>query len=461
MKYFFIPIVFFLSLLAVKDAGAVNYVLDYENNLAGNDSLITASNPVGENFYATANSIGKIVLTSSVSSTTTANVNKVIEYWICEGSPDEFHWTTTYNCGAGNHTLASGTSTLSYHSDYHSYFTFPSVGLSPGHQYYIALGGNYNEISVVFEYNALVAVDRAEYLLLDYGSYGVKRTLTYKRYADSDQSDYFLSFDYPIDYSVSTSSIKDFNIWRLDFNYDATSTGCYIRIDYGKNELNLDYVDIDSGVATVGDTSWEMQKMNRLDDGFWYALGRLYCQTYDTPINWIASTSVIQFHIDHINGLDNWLNGFTYINIEPYDINEACEDVASSTGTFWDDFRYGVECGFNKVIYWAFHPKEETYLALNETIANLTKIPVLKSYNEIKYQLDYADLATTSAVSLNLYVGELGEGGQKAITVLSPDIINNYFGDTWDNFYNIGQILIYLITLSYFIFWIKTKDTNE
>ena len=37
------------------------------------------------------------------------------------------------------------------------------------------------------------------------------------------------------------------------------------------------------------------------------------------------------------------------------EIRGVCFDVASSTG-FFDDFRYGIECGFRKLTFWAFTP---------------------------------------------------------------------------------------------------------
>lgn len=35
---------------------------------------------------------------------------------------------------------------------------------------------------------------------------------------------------------------------------------------------------------------------------------------------------------------------------------QVCADVATSSGAFFDDFRFGVECGFRQVICWAFVP---------------------------------------------------------------------------------------------------------
>jgi hypothetical protein len=45
-----------------------------------------------------------------------------------------------------------------------------------------------------------------------------------------------------------------------------------------------------------------------------------------------------------------------------YDITTVCDDVSTSTGTFWDDFRYGIECGARKTMYWAFVPHSKDIL---------------------------------------------------------------------------------------------------
>lgn len=309
---------------------AENPVLDYENTLTGVD--MTTSNPFGEAFRATKSSLTRIVLQYN-HATPTYNEGKEVEYWVCEGSPDLYSYATTYACGAGNNIVAHATTTLTRVADYYVALDFTSVPLNVGHNYYFSATGT--SIAISFEYNAFYTLNPYEYLLTDdYGDYTKKRTLAYKRYYDSEYSDIYLDIDVPTEYDYTSIRYKDFPQWLVDYDLSTTTSPFYIRIDYGKNPLDLDYVDIQPSITTSGDTRVAITKMNDLDDGFWYAQARIYYNHYSVGQQYVSTSTLREFYIDNVNGTDDYLGGYVYNTIASSTIfNDYClvHNISTST----------------------------------------------------------------------------------------------------------------------------------
>jgi len=51
--------------------------------------------------------------------------------------------------------------------------------------------------------------------------------------------------------------------------------------------------------------------------------------------------------------------------------DDPCFTIATSSGTFADDFRYGFECGGAKLIHWAISPSDETWVAYTNEYRSL------------------------------------------------------------------------------------------
>lgn len=61
------------------------------------------------------------------------------------------------------------------------------------------------------------------------------------------------------------------------------------------------------------------------------------------------------------------------LDIEDYDIDSACDDVATSTGSFLSDVRYGIECSLRKVLYWSIVPRNEKIADFIDSVDLLKK----------------------------------------------------------------------------------------
>jgi len=61
-------------------------------------------------------------------------------------------------------------------------------------------------------------------------------------------------------------------------------------------------------------------------------------------------------------GID-WVATSTFEDLfyeDYYNMETVCNSISTSSGSFADDFRYGIECSVRKVFYWAFFPHPET-----------------------------------------------------------------------------------------------------
>jgi len=137
------------------------------------------------------------------------------------------------------------------------------------------------------------------------------------------------------------------------------------------------------------------------------------------------------------------------MGLAPYNIDDACAHVATSTGSTWDDLRYAFECGGNKIIYWSFHPSDEALIQADDA-----KNDLLNGFPINVYRMMYSnlrakgDMSTVSTFQLPLYVGIFG-GASTTINVLSLEKIDAIFGDHWDNFYTFMTWIIWFMTFIY------------
>lgn len=138
-----------------------------------------------------------------------------------------------------------------------------------------------------------------------------------------------------------------------------------------------------------------------------------------------------------------------------YDLESACDDVATSTGTF-DDFRYGIECGIRKVAYWAFVPKQGVQRTMRQSVEQFRHtFPISLAYRVE----DVAKSARENTDNqVNLTYGEVvpsdwvQQSGYGSSTVLSSEIVtNNVHEEAWNTIQDSISWAIYLLVSFYII----------
>lgn len=151
-----------------------------------------------------------------------------------------------------------------------------------------------------------------------------------------------------------------------------------------------------------------------------------------------------------------WVNQEDYEMIEGY-VGDVCDTVASSTGSFADDMRYGVECGIRRIGYFFFTPSQNSIDKLStinqtaETIFPYSLFVDAKSvYENSSSTLDSFDINFTQLTGIDGFDNDIQLVGNGTVS---------WLGDLWDKIYFLMETIIYVLAFFYFssliISWVK------
>lgn len=133
------------------------------------------------------------------------------------------------------------------------------------------------------------------------------------------------------------------------------------------------------------------------------------------------------------------------------DSTDPCDQVASSTGTFWDDMRYGVECGFKRIIKWSFVPSPtsmDKILDSKDKVMNSFPFSIITDVNDVV-------TVTSQSTSTMLTYGDfinLSEYDNDSYALLNTSQVSDTLGTVWtQKIYPFFQNLIWIFTFLYII----------
>jgi hypothetical protein len=140
-----------------------------------------------------------------------------------------------------------------------------------------------------------------------------------------------------------------------------------------------------------------------------------------------------------------------------YNIESACDDVATSTGSFASDIRYGIECGIRKTLYWTFTPQTETKLKLQDSNESLKKNFPFNLYTDTrKIFSDIKD--KTTATGTAIVMGDLIKWGDTQTqdtlnntVFFSNETISSGLSGAWTTIYNSIISIIYTLLIFYIL----------
>lgn len=154
---------------------------------------------------------------------------------------------------------------------------------------------------------------------------------------------------------------------------------------------------------------------------------------------------------------DSTLNGeLGYF--DPYDITQACNEVATSSGTMWDDFRYGIECGFNKSMYWLFHPSDNAMEGLIEAKNEISNEFPINVYKIVFSKMANATSTLATSTEIKLYAGELSGESGGMLTIGTINEIKNLMSTAWDKIYLLLTFLILGFTFLFYVHWFTARN---
>ena len=143
-----------------------------------------------------------------------------------------------------------------------------------------------------------------------------------------------------------------------------------------------------------------------------------------------------------------------------YDLDSACDDVATSTGGF-DDFRYGFECGFRKVIYWSFTPHPSTVNRLQTAYTGLKKTFPFSLVYQITNEIDQAqdEITISATTTFNIPFIEKTATGTQFISmpIVSSTSMPNLIGSDNNAAYRMFFTGIFWAAVVFFIVLIILK----
>lgn len=220
----------------------------------------------------------------------------------------------------------------------------------------------------------------------------------------------------------------------------------------------------DTGFPEHASYSQTLQAIQPLEETFIIA-------SSSAPI--AATTTEYGIYLESQSGLDRWTGGFAvnwYVYDDlfpPFEIVDPCATVASSTGTFADDFRYGLECGVRSVVAWVFVPSDTAFSRLGESFNNLaTSFPfsyftqIIQTFQSVLSEnRDDPTIITLNAVLPTEYQS------LNSPEIFNPQILANGWGTLWtENIYPLMSKIMYVLTFFYFVnrfLGMARKDTEQ
>lgn len=135
-----------------------------------------------------------------------------------------------------------------------------------------------------------------------------------------------------------------------------------------------------------------------------------------------------------------------------YDIESACDNMASSTGGLLQDTLYGFGCGMRQAIYWAVTPHCEAVTKLNDTYNRLQNSFPYSIFIQLKTIYTNTH-ATTTAFEFPILFAWSGA----TTTAFTQNSMYTVFGDAWDKLYKVMEYFIYTM----FVVWFSLRIFNN
>lgn len=211
----------------------------------------------------------------------------------------------------------------------------------------------------------------------------------------------------------------------------STTLGLYA---YGTSTISIPY--------TAGWDGLRVPMCAWIHDPFGYDIDRLQC---GWEIWWFTESQ------------KDWINGITNCD-GSYDINSACNTVSTSSGSYADDFRYGIECAGRKTAYWLFTRSDASCTNLFKVMNSLNSKFPFNVYNQVKdnaYELaNLANTATSSnfRIPLMLWQKNTGTLYDSGIDLFNYHIIaSSSVGSVWSNMNDGLTKFIYFLGFIWFM----------
>lgn len=252
--------------------------------------------------------------------------------------------------------------------------------------------------NAIFEFSDILELDLNKHYYFTLGSDSQRTADTMMIYGDENSeleawfsdtgdtiSNAYISFYGLNDYAVSPTQYEYWNI--LDSPYpDYTSnynpvcfvgSDCNIWIQINDKMINSTFTLVDTYAGTfIASTSVNFQYVEEVVVSIPYTT-QTASSTQDFDIN---SDICFAYEIAGVDfsGCGISKSGFSayWTTEEDYFpdmsfLDDPCHDVATSSGSYADDFRYGIQCGFQQSLVWLFRPSTNTMIRFENSFDSI------------------------------------------------------------------------------------------
>lgn len=369
-----------------------------------------------------------------------------IGYYVCRGLPDTENIQSTYNCGAANNEeVVSGIVVISGTTVNLSFDLVDSVPNTGAYWYYISLfpldGKKARFIFAPVQAGSVSNTEMRGYgegVPTDYNMY-------FQEYYDASDNRNIIKIS-PINKTISNSTFNGFNI-AVNVPEVWLFSNWTIRIDYGTSTSAL--INQSKLTQKFDYSSWNnltMPKTIGLSNGTWYWRAYAYIGSDDYG-NPYATSTIDSFEVDNFSPAKD-LSIFK----EPTQ-EEIC--IGIDTETFFG----GIECGFKKVLAWAFFPKSQTIEDFKNKADNLKSSFPFNTVFDITDGIRAGIASTTiedDSFKIPFIAGDKASNSYYMLPVLSSSSMAAMIGnENTDNFRLIQKIFIYIVAIGFVYFSIK------
>lgn len=224
-----------------------------------------------------------------------------------------------------------------------------------------------------------------------------------------------------------------------------TNELCYINLSGTINEENW-FIELHA----YGDGNWgeNILATTTIENGDGRILVPNSTIATKTPYTIISmDNNVLPQEIEISNATVIWLTNFPGNMYSTSTLSHVCDDIATSTGTRYDDLRYGLECGTRKAIYWAFVPNKVIFDDLNYTYTKFQNaFPFSVPFEVFNLVKNSASSTLSDNIDINATV-KLGNS-TSSIKIFGTSLIDDLVGSsTRKTLRDTGGYFIYLITI--------------
>jgi hypothetical protein len=262
-------------------------------------------------------------------------------------------------------------------------------------------------------------------------------------YYETNYSNYFIRWDTrPLPESWPSISLPDSIICDLDapclypFRYNSMAVGRTVFLkDFNNGMWNTaNILDTHIITATTSGINYLNAPATSTEQKIYYWAELQNREIFQLQVEYLATTT--QF--------------FTVIDKCLPD--QVCQDVATSSGSFADDFRFGLECGFQKFVCWAFVPSPQAQKFLYNNVNQLKSSFPFNTYFSLINTVNTALATTTDKNStLGLPFIETPEQGANfyIMPLLSSSSMPNAIGQENTDLFRltIGYVIWILISV--------------